>query len=167
MADNTNACKRARRALSELCGDGTGHGGNTIYLEVIVSQGRRTQPDDFLEVEAFVEDVVLEFAGDTRRSPKTDEGGIFAVSGEERPGDPSKPGTGGGQGRIHTFIRFDDNTLGVGQLDAMRDAMQRKFDDSDVGLGRGLDAVNVVDKEVVMAAAPERTGPPMEDVEFL
>jgi len=178
-----DACSRARRALSEVCGDDRF---NTVFIEVVAEQGTEVRRSHLNEMAEWAEELVRnatyldgpQLPRDMRLDPRD----VFVIRGDERPQE-SENVTGdvggvrvdsessvfraSGENRLHTFFPFENNTMNMGQLQRFEDDVRRTWDRSDISRGKGLLAVNVVDPAVARAAAPQRTGRPMEDVERL
>jgi hypothetical protein len=55
--------------------------------------------------------------------------------------------------------------MNMGQLKRFEDDVRRTWDRTDISRGKAIMSVNVVDPAVARAAAPQRTGRPMEDIE--
>jgi hypothetical protein len=129
---------------------------NTIWLEFIIEQGRRVDTQDTLELEQFTEDVVLDRTSGAL-GPESSERGIFAVRGDRRTGDVGSQNTG------HVFIKLDNDALSVSQIESLANDIKRRFERSDVSIGRGQREVAVVDEKIVRRTAPEQVDPGVQE----
>jgi len=174
-----DACSRAREALSEVCGDDRF---NTVFIEVVAEQGRSIDDDDLTEFSRWAEEAVDDrySTDDLPREARLNTRDVFVIPGTARPQESKRlsgrEGFRGGEasvfsvsaeGRMHAFFPFENNTLQTSQIDAITRRLREAWEDSSISIGRGLNSINVVDPAVARAAAPQRVGRPMEDVERL
>ena len=184
--DNNAACRRAMEAIEDMCGtmparsDRSGGGEhNTIYMEIVVEQGRTVDSSDVDEIATLVEEFVdgmIDMAGVGTISASSRE--VVTVSGTERPNpmlsDESPVFLSADDNRIHSFIKIENDTLSVEQIDAISEHFKRTWQNgggqtgySDPTTGRGLNSVNIVDERIVHQVAPGRAGMPIEDAAFI
>lgn len=178
-----DACDRAKRALMNICGEDEDRF-NTVYVEVVVEQGSKIRRSTINNLTDWAQDLVrnasyLDGPG-LPRDMRLETRDVFVIRGDERPqetkdidGDVGGVRVGGEskvfrvspENRAHIFFPFENNTMSLNQLDTFKYDVERRWDRSSVSNGMGLNSINVVDPAVVRAAAPQRTGRPMEDVE--
>jgi len=178
-----DACDRARKALMDVCGEGEDRF-NTVFVEVVVEQGspvRSNQLNTMTEwAKGIVRDATYLEGPQLPRNMRLEPRDVFVIRGDERPQETemvsgnvggvrvdseSAVFSGEGDNRYHLFFPFENNTMNMGQLKRFEDDVRRTWDRTDISRGKAIMSVNVVDPAVARAAAPQRTGRPMEDIE--
>lgn len=182
MSRDQDNCKVAMDALQEICGvnitpDDLSEA-NTIWVEVIVEQGREVGRDDISDMTDWLTEVVerhfqeetiddpVVSTTDTRRELVADALDAFVVDGTERVDDEDQS-VSTGQSHLHGFIKFKNMSANVRWLTLAEERIRDAFQDSPLGVGRGFHSVRVVDPAIVQRTAPQRAGPPREDVEII
>lgn len=149
--DQSNACRRMRDVMSDLCGFETDDE-NTFYIYADMSQGREVRPSDV--------DEVARAAEDAKRSLELN----LALDADESVSVQSIPREAS-DSLITTIFKLPTDRIPASTMPFLLQSVEENMGEGDVVIGRGLDRVEFVDREIVAQIIPEMVGPPREDAE--